>query len=81
MDETRGKMEATTRESSNPLNLLQDKVEERARMVAEKVKTYARANPRTVFGFTLLGGVIIGLTLSAMLPRTIHIKIEDKRKA
>lgn len=54
-----------------------DEVGTQARIAAEKVKTYARNNPLNI----LFGGIILGLIIGTMIPKTINVRIEDKRKA
>ncbi len=49
---------------------------ETIREKVEKMKNYVRDNPMQV----CLGGIILGLIIGAMIPRTINIKIEDKIK-
>ncbi|MDQ1280916.1 MAG: hypothetical protein QG670_2179 [Thermoproteota archaeon] len=73
MEIVREKAEQTVKELSD---IIQDDVGAQIKIFAEKVKNYSRDNPAKV----LLGGVILGLIVGAIIPRTITIKIEDKKK-
>ncbi len=76
MEGTDGKAEAAE-ELRAKMSWLQDEAGVQARIYAEKARNYARDNPLKV----LLGGIILGLIIGAMIPRTTNIKIEDKRKS
>ncbi len=68
--------ETDAKDIGETMSRLRDSTEEQAKIAAEKIGTYIHENPTTI----LLGGLILGLIIGTMIPRTVKIKIEDKKK-